>query len=291
MIEGVKDRLEGIASLFVKTKAALSQGGLPKEFINRFGQHVTVFFSGFDRVRFRATLRPLFCANGPEVYLNYCKVLIKNFKSFAQDLSDRLKKLAYEKFEQLGRGNIYLPSSELSKERLVEGLVAKEQIEEGPIVFLSCVESCLTFRVRGDRQTKGLPLVMESGKCTHLYHYYQHPEVGLMHIRVQSWFPFSVDVCLNGREWLARQMDCAGIGYEKRDNCFVAIRDHTSAQELCLQQLRTDWAARLDELLNLAHPLHAELGKPIGQRYYWTATQTEFATDLCFKDKAPLEAL
>jgi len=93
----------------VKTKAALSQGGLPKEFMNRFGQHVTGFFSGFDRVRFRATLRPLFCPNGPEVYLNYCKVLIKNFKRFAQDLSDRLKKLAYEKFEQLGRANIYLP--------------------------------------------------------------------------------------------------------------------------------------------------------------------------------------
>jgi hypothetical protein len=39
--------------------------------------------------------------------------------------------------------------------------------------------------------------VMESAKCTHLYHYYQHPEIGLMHIRVQTWFPFSVDVCLN----------------------------------------------------------------------------------------------
>src|SRR6201998_4551900 len=134
MIEGVKDRLEGIASFFCKTKAALSQGGLPKEFLSRFGQHVTGFFSGFDRGRFRATLRPLFCPNGPEVYLNYCKVLIKNFKSFAQDLSDWLKKLAYEKFEQLGRGNIYLPSQELSRERLVEGLVAKEKIKEPPMV-------------------------------------------------------------------------------------------------------------------------------------------------------------
>jgi hypothetical protein len=61
-------------------------------------------------------------------------------------------------------------------------------------------------------------------------------------------------------------MDCAGIGYEKRDNCFVAVSDPVAAQELCLQQLQTDWAAPLDELLNLAHPLHAELGKPIGQR-------------------------
>src|ERR1700741_3527391 len=150
MIEGVKARLEGIASLFVKTKAALSQGGLPKEFINRFGQHVTGFFSGFDRVRFRATLRPLFCSNGPEVYLNYCKALIKNFKSFAQELSDRLKTSAYEKFERLGRASIYFPSSALRKERRVEGFVANEHIKEGPIVLLSGVDPYLTFRVRGD---------------------------------------------------------------------------------------------------------------------------------------------
>jgi hypothetical protein len=97
--------------IFVKTKAAISQDGLPKDFLNRFGQHVTGFFSGLDRVRFRATLRPLFCPNGPEVYLNYCKVLIKNFKGFAQGLSDRVKKLAYDRFQQAGRPNIYLPNS------------------------------------------------------------------------------------------------------------------------------------------------------------------------------------
>jgi hypothetical protein len=276
----------------VKTKAALSQGGLPKEFINRFGQHVTGFLSGFDRVRFRATLRPLFCANGPEVYLNYCKVLIKNFKSFAQDLSDRLKKLAYEKFEQLGRANIYLPSSELSKERLVEGLLAKEQIKEGPIVLLGCVEPCLTFRVRGDRQTKRLRLVMESGKCTHLYHYYQHPEVGLMHIRVQSWFPFSVDVCLNGRQWLARQLDRVGIAYHKRDNCFTWIEDCRAAQRLLDEQLATNWPKLMNSFLEMAHPLYSEITAPMpGLCYYWSASQSEYATDVLFEQAQQLQEL
>jgi hypothetical protein len=74
----------------------------------------------------------------------------------------------------------------------VQELVAKEAIQEGAIALLSCVEPCLSFRVRGDRQAKILRLVIESAKCTHLYHYYQHPEIGLMHIRVQTWFPFSV---------------------------------------------------------------------------------------------------
>ena len=102
----------------MKTKTAISQNGLPRNFINQFGEHVTGILSGLDRVRFRATLRPLFCPNGPEVYLNYCKVLIKNFKGFAQGISDRVKKLAYESFERAGRPSIYLPSSELNKEAL-----------------------------------------------------------------------------------------------------------------------------------------------------------------------------
>src|SRR5260370_42685963 len=81
--------------------------GVPESFYSKFGQYVTAVLSGFDRIRFRATLRPLFCPEGPEVYLNHCKVLIKHFKGFAQGLSDRVKKLAYERFQQLGRPNIY----------------------------------------------------------------------------------------------------------------------------------------------------------------------------------------
>jgi hypothetical protein len=53
--------------------------------------------------------------------------------------------------------------------------------------------------------------VLEQRKCTHLYHYYMHQDFGLMHVRVKSWFPFTVSICLNGRNWLARQMDRAGI--------------------------------------------------------------------------------
>jgi len=276
----------------VKTKTTPSQDGLPREFLNRFGQHVTGFFSGFDRVRFRATLRPLFCPNGPEVYLNYCKVLIKNFKSFAQDLSDRLKNLAYEKFQQAGRPNIYLASSELSKEALVQAMVAKEQLKEGPIVLLSCVEPCLRFRVRGDRQAKRLRLVMESGKCTHFYHYYQHPEIGLMHIRVQSWFPFSVDVCLNGRQWLARQLDGAGIAYHKQDNCFTWIEDCAAAQRLLDQQLSTNWPALMNSFLEMAHPLGSEITAPMpGLSYYWSASQSEYATDVLFDQAQQLQKL
>src|ERR1700730_18924999 len=43
--------------------------GVPESFYSKFGQYVTAVLSGFDRIRFRATLRPLFCPEGPAVYL------------------------------------------------------------------------------------------------------------------------------------------------------------------------------------------------------------------------------
>jgi hypothetical protein len=47
----------------------------------------------------------------------------------------------------------------------------------------------------------------------------------------------SLDVCLNGRQWLACQMDQAGIYYRQVDNCFPWIEDWRAAQKLMDQQL------------------------------------------------------
>ena len=58
-------------------KGAFSRGGLPKVFMDRFGQHVTGFISGFDRLRFRATLRPLFQPGGLEIYLYSCMYVLR----------------------------------------------------------------------------------------------------------------------------------------------------------------------------------------------------------------------
>jgi len=71
-------------------KAAFSRGGLPKIFMDRFGQHVTGFISGLDRLRFRATLRPLFQPGGLEIYLYSGKALLKDFGKFAKELTDVL---------------------------------------------------------------------------------------------------------------------------------------------------------------------------------------------------------
>jgi hypothetical protein len=273
-------------------KVAFSRDGLPQSFIERFGQHVTGFISGFDRLRFRATLRPLFQPGGMEIYLYSCKVLVKDFAHFAKTLTDRIRKAAYARFEQLGRPIRYLTDSSLSKEDLARQLAQRDGITSGPICLFACVEPCLSFQLRGDRKAKKLRLVLEHSKCTHLYHYLAHCELGQLHVRVQTWFPFSVDVCLNGRQWLARQMDQAGIAYRQRDNCFVWIENCAKARALLEKQLRSDWARLLNGLLELAHPLHRQItGRMQGLHYYWSASQSEYATDILFDQPKNLEPL
>jgi hypothetical protein len=42
-------------------------------------------------------------------------------------------------------------------------------------------------------------------------------------VRLQTWFPFEIQVGLNGREWLSRQMDQEGLRYRRSDNKFLHV--------------------------------------------------------------------
>lgn len=275
----------------MKNQIPTSTHGVPDAFLTKFGRDVTAVLAGFDRLRFRATLRLLFVPAIMEAYLNACHVLIKNFKTFAEATTARIKAAAYASAQTAGRPALYLPSPEISKEDKARQIARDDRVTEGLIALFSATEPCLSYSVRGDPQTKHIHLVLETRKCTHLYHYFMHGDFGQVSVRVQTWFPFSVDVCLNGREWLARQMDRAGLTYQQRDNCFVRVSDPVRAQALLDEQLQTDWVRALQPLLAAAHPLHAELGRPLGQSYYWTASQTEYATDLLFRSPARLATL
>ncbi len=276
----------------MKNQTPTPTHGVPDTFLSKFGQHITGVLSGFDRLRFRATLRLLFVPAAMEAYLNACHVLIKNFKTFAEATTARIKAAAYASAQAADRPALSLPRPEISKEDQARQIARADHITDGLIALFSATEPCLSYSVRGDPKTKHIHLVLETRQCTHFYPYFMHPDFGQVSVRVQTGFPFTVDVCLKGREGLARQMDRAGLTYAQRDNCFVRVSDPARAQALLDEQLRTDWVRALQPLLDQAHPLHAELGRPLGQHYYyWTASQTEYAPDLLFTDAARLAAL
>lgn len=261
---------------------------LSNAFIQRHQANVSGVLQGWDRLRLQATLRSLYKPSVMEYYLQAAGVLWKDFKAFATSLTERVRAAADALAQEHARPVIYLPSSSTRKEEQARFLAQRDGVKTGLVGIFSCVEPCRTWFARGNRQTRRLEMKLQWGKCIHLYFYWVHEELGWLHLRLQTWFPFLAQVCVNGREWLARQMDVAGLSYQRVDNAFTSVSDVERAQALLEAQHRVNWPRLMNPLLKTCHPLHAEIARPIGADYYWTLAESEYATDVMFRDRAAL---
>jgi len=256
-------------------------------FIQRHQDDVIGVLAGFDRLRFRGTLRSIAYCQGLNRFLNIRGIRYKDFGTFAQDLSDRLKRHAEQIARQAGRPYQYVPTSRHSKEAIAREIAERDGIQEGLVCVLRCVEPCMGFAIRRDAQGH-FRFVCQQRKGLHLYFYYLDREMGLMHVRLATWLPLGIQVCLNGRLYLARRMSEAGIGYEQRDNCFVRIDDLPRAQAMMQELEQRRWERFLGALARRVNPLAGQLGL---HGYYWSLQESEYATDVMFRDAATLERL
>ena len=258
-----------------------------KTFLQRFGGIVLGVLSGFDRLVFKGKLRQLYSPNGMNCYLAANHVLRKDFKAHAQAVTAQVVQASLvAQAKELGRFR-YLNSSQTSKEEVAREIAAAHGVKEGLACVLQCVEPCWTFDLKSKEGR--LTVQGQMGKCSQLYHYYLDPQFGWMHVRLQTWFPFEIQVYVNGREWLARQMDAAGLAYRRSDNKFLWVSDWQQAQELFNQQLQTSWPRLLDGLQQRVHPLHpGHLGR-LPLAYNWTVFASEWATDVAFRSREALE--
>ncbi len=260
-----------------------------QNFLSRFGSLVTATLSGFDRIVFRGTIQALVQDGGMSQFLDQAEVRLLDFKPYVVTTSERIKEAVRAEARDQGRPYLYLQSSSASKEDLARRLLAQNPINEGLICVLSAVEPCMSFEYHRSPDPKERGLKLGPRKCLHLYKYWLHPLFGFMNARIQTWFPFNVQICMNGREWLSRQLVAAGHReFKRHDNCFTYLADPEVAQRLMNDQLTTDWPKTLDAVAGSLNSQHEEIFACWPQSYYWSAYQTEWATDLLFKNPRAL---
>src|SRR5271163_3723725 len=260
-----------------------------KSFLHRFGAFVLGVLCGFDRLRFRGSKRQLCHEAGIMSYLGHRRILLKDYTAFVKDSTATLCQALEKPAEEAGI-YLFLNNSHQSKEEEALKMAAKHKRGEGLIAVIGCVEPCRTAKVHPNHKSKKLELRVEPSKCKHYYHYYLDPKFGLRYSRLQSWFPYTCHLGLNGRDWLAQQMTQAGIRYEKKDNCFSWVQDFEAAQRLLDAQLQTAWAPLLDSWVLQSNPLEATLLKtPVP--YYWSVETAEYATDVAFRSATDLASV
>ena len=257
------------------------------------GDRVTGVLQGFDRLRFAGTQRMLSHLNGLKAFLQCSRVLLKDFGTWSADLTAQMRRSCETVMMDARRPMLYLNRSDLSKEQLAESIRQRDGIKSGPVCQLSAVEPLLSYEIHRNRSSKRLELHPLLRKCLHLYHYWVDEQVGMMHVRLATWLPFGVKLCINGREWLCRELSRAGVSYERHDNCLKAVSDLSLARMMLEQQLKTDWKGLLDRAVRRSFPAAQSLLKLHGEPldYYFSLEQSEWASDLLFKNAACLREI
>jgi hypothetical protein len=256
-------------------------------FLAKFASSLIAVLSCHDRLIFKGHL-PF----SDEAHLNRfidhtLRIKRKDFPAFAEGKAEHLVAHAKDLAARHGAPYVYLQGRH-RKEDLVQEQIRARRLGEGLVCVLCCQETCRTVKLRyGDGRPR---LVFALRPQRVLYFYFLDAQFGLRHVRVQTWFPFTAQVYVNGHDWLARQLHAAGVGFVQHDNAFTQLDNPGKAQALADRFPRLGWVKILDRWARQVNPL---LGEPWlqGQGYYWVIDQAEYSTDVLFQDRHALAEL
>lgn len=253
-----------------------------EDFITKHREKITGVISVFDRIIFKGYL-PFTYPTAAEKFIAHQGFLLKDTKQFVKRCSEKIKQHAISLAHKFNRPYIYL-ARDIRKEVFAHQIAQRDGITEGLICVFAICEENKSFALRyGNNKPH---LVSSRPRCLTLYFYFMDPALGFVHIRVSTWMPFTIQVYLNGHEWLARQFDRRGMQYEKVENAFVSIEDCQRAQAIADKFPQQKWTKIFHCYARRVNPLMADVLK--GYQYYWVTDQAEFATDILFVNRAAL---
>jgi hypothetical protein len=166
------------------------------------------------------------------------------------------------------------------KDDVAQQYLAAFKGEEGVLFIGKAQEKASVFRTvkRRDAQGKTYPWIVRLTAMPNQYYIYiLDRDFGPLFIKFCSYFPYAAKLCLNGHEWLKRQLTQRGIPFEPLDNGIRSSDEAGRVQRIA----DTLDAAKIDAvfrkwLRRLPHPFTAAHRKA-GYRYHLSILQAEFA--------------
>ncbi len=256
--------------------------------LEQYKDKINGTFSFFDRMIIKGHIFQLFSLSGRKFFLSSLNVLLKDFPSYANQVTSQIVSHVENLAAFQERPLIYLTSSKLPKEQTALGILKDNPVEEGLICILSVVENCQTFQPL-KREDGLLELRSVTRKCKYYYFYYLDKNFGFMHVKLQTWFPFMIQVYINGREMIKHKFDENNISYRMYDNSFFEISDIDRAQELADKFDSKTLCRQLDLFAHKVNPYLDTIENILHAGYHWCVDQCEYATDVMFKSREALE--
>ncbi len=123
-----------------------------------------------------------------------------------------------------------------------------------------------------------IPWIDYTTAMVNVYYFYcVDKDFGPFFIKFCSYFPYTAKLCINGHEYLKRQLTQRGIAFEALDNGLLSCSDIVAAQRLSngldekkIEAFFRKWLARLP------HPFRSQ-DRKAGYRYELSILQAEFS--------------
>jgi len=260
---------------------------LGQQFTSQWQSDVSYQLSCFDRVILTGYL-PFWNAGCVNRWIGgWLKIRHKDFLPQMKVLSQQLVDSAKRQAAQAGAPFEHI-QGRCRKDKFIDQISHERRNPDGLIAVLCTQESCRTLKmVYG----KGRPSFVYAYRPQRvLYFYLNDRQFGRMFVRIQTWFPWRIQVYVNGHDWLAAQLRDKGIGFEQRENAFLSLDDPQAAQRISDRFTALPWSSILDRFARQFNPLlsHHWLN---GRAYSWFIDQAEYSTDVLFKDRNVLSDL
>src|SRR5206468_4330720 len=159
--------------------------------------------------------------------------------------------------------------------------LARFQGDEGVVFVGRAQEKTPVFRTeKRHNPSTGRPypwLVRSTAMVNHFYVYAVDRDFGPFFLKFGTYFPYTAKLCLNGHEYVKRQLAQRGIAFEALDNGIRSCAEPRRLQALCdgLSAAKIDaffrkWLRRLPHPFTLAD-------RRAGYRYALSILQAEFS--------------
>jgi hypothetical protein len=236
-----------------------------------------------DRLIVHGHIRPFWGKDAVAHFLMHQGVHIqRGFGRYVHEATEKVRLRATQIARRAGRPFIYQDRVVRGKDDLARAIAARDGVKEGLICVIATVELANCFALCRSQ------IVTRLRKCLHLYFYVMDRELGFMHVRIQSWLPFQIQIYLNGHEWLARQLDRRHIDYRRYENAFLEIDDMAMARRLCARFARRGWIRTFDAFARRVNPILPAIRQYGFGSYYWSIDACEVSTDVMWNTRARL---
>jgi hypothetical protein len=141
------------------------------------------------------------------------------------------------------------------KDELASQLRAERPTTDGVVFIGVAQEKMSSFKAQkrvGPQGGVHFDFSRQPVAVNHYYFYVHDPEWGPAFLKVGTYLPYPVKLCLNGHEWAKQQLRRAGLAFESLDNGFLSCADPTRLQQICdrlgpadVQRCFDRWVARL----------------------------------------------